>query len=188
VVVLCVAGVQARAQSSSVSGVVRDSHGTPQIGAVVELLSPDFSVVRQVYTNDRGRYRIPSVVPGMYEVKASGAFFLPTMRENLRLLSGSRQVVNLTLDTLYEAFRWLPAQPRQADEPKDDWAWTLRLSANRPLLRLLQNGPLVVSPMAPAPSLLSRPASPSGVATPVSAMAASTTSLRWSAPPMTAAP
>lgn len=143
-VVLCVASVQASAQSSSVSGVVRDSHGTPQIGAIVELLRPDLSVVRQVYTNERGRYTIPSIVPGTYEVKASGAFFLPTMRENLSLLAGSRQVVNLTLDTLYEAFRWLPAQPRQADEPKDDWTWTLRLSANRPLLRLLQNGPLVV--------------------------------------------
>ncbi len=143
-VVLCVAGTQANAQSTSVSGVVRDSHGAPQIGAVVDLLRPDFSVVRQVYTNDRGRYRIQPIVPGVYEVKASGAFFLPTMRENLRVFAGSRQVVNLTLDTLYEAFRWLPATPRQADEPKDDWAWTLRLSANRPLLRLLENGPLVV--------------------------------------------
>jgi hypothetical protein len=143
-VVLCVAGTQACAQSTSVSGVVRDSHGTPQIGAVVEVLRPDLTVARRVYTNDRGRYHIQSLVPGVYEVKASGALFLPTMRENLRLLSGSRQIVNLTLDTLYEAFRWLPATPRQADEPKDDWAWTLRLSADRPLLRLLQNGPLVV--------------------------------------------
>jgi hypothetical protein len=143
-VVLCVAGTRANAQSTSVTGVVRDSHGAPQIGAVVELLRPDLTVARQVYTNDRGRYRIQYIVPGIYEVKASGAFFLPTMRENLRILSGSRAVVNLTLDTLYEAFRWLPAQPRQADEPKDDWTWTLRLSANRPLLRLLQNGPLVV--------------------------------------------
>jgi hypothetical protein len=56
----------------------------------------------------------------------------------------SKLVVNLTLDTLYEAFRWLPAKPRQVDEPKDDWTWTLRLSANRPLLRLLEDGPLVV--------------------------------------------
>jgi len=144
VVVLCIAGSQACAQSSSVSGVVRDSHGVAQIGALVELLRPDFSVARQVYTDDRGRFHIASIVPGVYEVKASGAFFLPTMRENLRVLGSSRQVVNLTLDTLYEAFRWLPAQPRQADEPKDDWTWTLRLSANRPLLRLLQNGPLVV--------------------------------------------
>ena len=38
----------------------------------------------------------------------------------------------------------MPARPRPADEPKDDWTWTLRLSANRPLLRLLQDGPLVL--------------------------------------------
>ncbi len=143
-VVVCAAGIRADAQSSSVSGVVRDSHGTPQVGAVVELLRPDFSVASEVYTDDRGRYRIHSIIPGLYDVKASGTLFLPTLRENLRLLASSKMVVNLTLSTLYEAFRWLPAQPRQADEPKDDWTWTLRLSANRPLLRLLQDGPLVL--------------------------------------------
>ncbi len=123
---------------------VRDTRGTPQIGAAVELLRPDLSVVAEVYTDENGRYRVEAILPGVYEVKASGALFLPTLRENLRVLGGSKLVVNLTLNTLYEAFRWLPAKPRQADEPKDDWTWTLRLSANRPLLRLLQDGPLVV--------------------------------------------
>lgn len=141
---LCVAAAQADAQSGSLTGLVRDSKGSPQVGAVVELLRPDFSVATEVYTDDHGHYRIPSIIPGIYEVKASGALFLPTLRENLQMLSGSKSVVNLTLNTLYEAFRWLPAQPRQADEPKDEWTWTLRLSANRPLLRLLQDGPLVV--------------------------------------------
>ncbi|MGA8160508.1 MAG: carboxypeptidase-like regulatory domain-containing protein [Acidobacteriaceae bacterium] len=144
VVVLCAAGAQADAQPNSLTGVVRDSRGTPQIGAAVELLRPDFSVVAEVYTDDHGRYRVDAILPGVYEVKASGALFLPTLRENLQVLASSKLVVNLTLDTLYEAFRWLPAKPRQADEPKDDWTWTLRLSANRPLLRLLQDGPLVV--------------------------------------------
>jgi len=157
-VVLCAAGAQADAQPNTLTGVVRDSRGTPQIGAAVELLRPDFSVVSEVYTDDRGRYRMEAILPGVYEVKASGALFLPTLRENLRVLSGSKMVVNLTLDTLYEAFRWLPAKPRQADEPKDDWTWTLRLSANRPLLRLLQDGPLVVvtNGDGSAPSLKAR--------------------------------
>lgn len=141
---MCAAGAQAEAQPNTLSGVVRDSRGTPQIGAAVQLLRPDFSVVAEVYTDDHGKYRLAAILPGVYEVKASGALFLPTLRENLQVLSGSKLVVNLTLDTLYEAFRWLPARPRQADEPKDDWTWTLRLSANRPLLRLLQDGPLVV--------------------------------------------
>jgi hypothetical protein len=144
IAVVCVGGACAEAQSTSLSGVVRDSRGTPQIGAVVQVLRPDFSVALETYTDERGRYRIASILPGVYEVKASADLFLPTLRENLRVMGGSKLVVNLTLDTLYEAFRWLPATPRQADEPKDDWTWTLRLAANRPLLRLLQDGPLVV--------------------------------------------
>lgn len=142
--VLCAAGARADAQPNTLTGVVRDSRGTPQIGAAVELLRPDFSVAAEVFTDEHGRYRLEAMLPGVYEVKASGALFLPTLRENLRVLGGSKLVVNLTLNTLYEAFRWLPAKPRQTDEPKDDWTWTLRLSANRPLLRLLQDGPLVV--------------------------------------------
>lgn len=142
--VLCAAGERANAQSESLTGVVRDSRGAPQAGAVVELLKPDFSVVSEVFTDEHGRYRIDAILPGIYELKASGAMFLPTLREDLQVLGGAKLVVNLTLDTLYEAFRWLPAKPRAADEPKDDWTWTLRLSANRPLLRLLEDGPLVV--------------------------------------------
>jgi hypothetical protein len=144
VAMFAMAWVQADAQSASLTGVVRDSHGTPQNGASVELLRPDFSVALQTYTDDHGRYRISSILPGVYAVKASADLFLPTLRENLRVVGESKLVVNLTLDTLYEAFRWLPAKPRQVDEPKDDWTWTLRLSANRPLLRLLEDGPLVV--------------------------------------------
>ncbi len=144
-VVLCAAASPTSAQTGNgLSGLVRDSRGTPQAGAMVELLRPDFSVASEVFTDEHGRYRIESVLPGIYEVKASGALFLPTLRENLRVIGGTKLVVNLTLNTLYEAFRWLPATPRPADEPKDDWTWTLRLSANRPLLRLLQDGPLVV--------------------------------------------
>lgn len=140
---LCVAGPQAGAQTS-LMGVVRDSRGAPQAGAVVELLRPDLTVAVRTLTDPRGRYRFASILPGVYEVKASAELFLPTLRENLHIGRESRIVVNLTLDTLYEAFRWLPAKPRTADDPKDDWTWTLRLAANRPLLRLLQDGPLVL--------------------------------------------
>jgi len=33
---------------------------------------------------------------------------------------------------------------RAGGDQKDDWAWTLRSAANRPLLRWLEDGPLVV--------------------------------------------
>lgn len=130
------------ATSASVSGVVRDSAGVPQIGAIVELLRPDLSVAERVYTNSKGRFAFSSILPGRYAVKAMGASFLPSLRENIRVRNNT--IVNLTLNTLYEVIQWLPAQPRSPDAQKDDWAWTLRAAANRPLLRWLEDGPLVV--------------------------------------------
>jgi hypothetical protein len=129
---------------ATVSGMVRDASGAPQIGTLVQLVRPDLSVIAQTFTDDHGHYTLPKILPGIYGIKATAALFLPTLRENLRIAPSSKLVVNLTLSTLYEAFRWLPAQPRQVDEPQDDWTWTLRLSANRPLLRMLGDGPLVV--------------------------------------------
>jgi hypothetical protein len=40
--------------------------------------------------------------------------------------------------------QWLPAEPRASNAQQDDWKWTLRSAANRPLLRWLEDGPLVV--------------------------------------------
>jgi len=114
------------------------------MGAMVELMATNATVVGRVYTNVRGAFTFDHVFPGTYQIKATGDSFLPTLRENLRLRARSKLVVDLTLSTLFEAIQWLPAQPRSPDEPSDDWKWTLRSSSNRPLLRLLQDGPLVV--------------------------------------------
>jgi hypothetical protein len=137
-----VSGIASGPASGLVTGQVRDSAGIPQIGAQVQLLRPDLSVIASVYTDESGRYRIASILPGRYAVKAMGAWFLPSLRENVRVRSNT--VINLTLNSLYEAMQWLPAEPRTGNAQKDDWAWTLRSAANRPLLRWLEDGPLVV--------------------------------------------
>jgi hypothetical protein len=130
------------AAPGSVSGVVRDSAGVPQIGAVVQLLRPDLSVITSVYTNSEGRFLISSLAPGQYALKAMNTSFLPSLRENIRVRAAT--VVNLTLSTLYEVMQWLPSEPRSVNAQQDDWKWTLRSAANRPLLRWLEDGPLVV--------------------------------------------
>ncbi len=119
-------------------------------------MRPDLSVVASVYTDGEGRFLISSLLPGHYALKATGPLFLPALRENVRVRGGT--VVNLTLNTLYEVIQWLPAQPRGGDSQKDDWAWTLRSAANRPLLRWLEDGPLVVVSDGPgtAPKLKAR--------------------------------
>ncbi|MGB6973545.1 MAG: carboxypeptidase-like regulatory domain-containing protein [Terracidiphilus sp.] len=135
------------ASPGSVTGVVRNSSGTPLIGAAVELLRPDLSLVAAVYTDSRGRFTIRGVQPGRYALKAMGESFLPSLRENVHVRR--RAIVNLTLNTLYEVMQWLPAQPRQASARQDDWEWTLRSASNRPLLRWLEDGPLVVETDGP---------------------------------------
>jgi hypothetical protein len=126
----------------SVSGVVRDSSGVPQIGALVQLLRPDMSVIAVVYTSSKGDFTFKDILPGKYAIKAMGASFLPSLRENVRVHTNT--VVNLTLNTLFEVMQWLPTEPRSANAKKDDWEWTLRSAANRPLLRWLEDGPLIV--------------------------------------------
>lgn len=130
------------AASASVSGLVRDSAGVPQMGAEVQLLRPDLTVVASAYTNSQGRFKIAAVLPGHYALKAMAMSYLPSLRENVRVRTGT--VVNLTLNTLYEVMQWLPSEPRAGNSQQDDWAWTLRSAANRPLLRWLEDGPLVV--------------------------------------------
>jgi hypothetical protein len=143
-VVLMALGTAAfcEAAPASVSGLVRDSAGVPQIGAEVQLLGSDLNIVASVYTNSEGRFLISALAPGHYILKAMGPSFLPSQRENVRVHAGT--IVNLTLYTLYEAMQWLPAEPRSGNAQKDDWAWTLRSAANRPLLRWLEDGPLIV--------------------------------------------
>jgi hypothetical protein len=144
-------------EPTALTGTVRNGGGTPQAGATVELLRPDTSVVATVFTDEYGRFLLNHLVPGTYSLKATGTLFLPTLRENLQVLAHRRTAVNLTLSTVVEAFQWLPAKQRSVDEPDDEWAWTLRSSANRPLLRMLEDGPLVVvSDMDTAPVLKAR--------------------------------
>ncbi len=143
IALLAVASTQLLAATGgSVSGVIRDSAGTPQMGAVVQLLRPDMTVIAAAYTDNKGIYTFADLLPGKYAVKAMGASFLPSLRENVRVRANT--VVNLTLSTLYEVMQWLPAETRAANTSKDDWEWTLRSAANRPLLRWLEDGPLIV--------------------------------------------
>jgi hypothetical protein len=120
---------------AAVSGVVRDAQGIAQMGALVQVVAADSALVATAFTDLHGRYLILHLLPGKYEVRASAALFVPALRDHLELRSGAQTVVNLTLNTLFETAAWLPAERRKADEPSDDWKWTLRSAANRPILR-----------------------------------------------------
>lgn len=140
---LTAAGV-ASAQNAAVTGVVRDAQGMAQLGAMVQVIADDSAVLGTAFTDLHGRYLIPRLLPGKYEVRATAAMFVPAMRSNLQLRSGAQAVVNLTLNTLFESATWIPAERRRADEPSDDWKWTLRAAGNRPILRLAEDGDVIM--------------------------------------------
>jgi len=137
-------GMMAAATAATVSGVVRDTRGVAQMGAMVEALAASGSV-GTAYTDMAGRYRIANLLPGKYQVRATAALFMPATRGNLRLSTGMRATVNLTLSMLSETAAWLPAERRRPDEPGDDWTWTLRSAANRPILRMMGDGEVVLA-------------------------------------------
>jgi len=133
--------------SGAISGYVRDSGGIPQMGAVVELFQISTTVIEpadqtlKAFTDDRGFYAIPKLLPGNYSLKVSAPSFLPTLRERIGVHPGSRLMVNVTMTNLFEAIQLVTA-PAQADQ--EDWKWTLRAIANRPVLRALPDGTTAV--------------------------------------------
>ena len=135
----------AQSETASVSGVVRDRRGAPQIDALIQLMRTDSSVVAVAHTDARGIFLLEDLLPGVYQLKASDETFLPSLRQNLRVLAHHKTVANITLSTLFDAVQWLPAERRSADEPADDWKWTLRSETNRPMLRFSDEGPMMVT-------------------------------------------
>jgi len=116
----------------AISGYVRDASGIPQMGAVVEVAGSAARTLT-VFTDGAGFYSATNLLPGFYSVKVSAASFLPALREKIGLHPGSSVHVNITLNTLLNAMR---AAPLRGSTDDDDWKWTLRSVANRPVLRV----------------------------------------------------
>ncbi|MGO9402164.1 MAG: carboxypeptidase-like regulatory domain-containing protein [Terriglobales bacterium] len=127
--------------SGAISGYVRDGNGAPQMGAVVEVLGSAAHTLK-VFTDDHGFYSVASLLPGTYSVKVRAPSFLPSLRERIDVRAGAKLMVNVTLTTLFEAIQLVPLRSPVDD---DDWKWTLRSMANRPILRVLEDGTTVVA-------------------------------------------
>ena len=134
-------GASAEVNPGAISGYVKNAAGVPQMGATVEVLSLGIPVSAR--TDANGHYTLKGLLPGLYAIKVSAPSFLPSIREKINLQSGSSLIVNITLNTLFEAIELLP-KTSSSVEDQDDWKWTLRSMANRPVLRLAGDGPLVV--------------------------------------------
>jgi hypothetical protein len=132
----------AATRTSSLSGIVRAPDGTPQMGAVVEVFA-SASRTLTTFTDGNGYYSVLGLRPGVYNLRVSAPSFLPAFREHVDLRSGIASVVNLTLATIFATFDVVPRA--DSAQNNDDWQWTLRSVARRPILRAIDPGNPVVT-------------------------------------------
>jgi hypothetical protein len=123
-------------RTGAVSGYVRNAQGAPQMGAIVELLgAANHSLV--VFTDATGFYAANDLLPGLYTLKVTAPSFLPALREKVGIRPGTNLNVNITLSTLLGVMQLGPVRNLNGDD--DDWKWTLRSVANRPILRVFDD-------------------------------------------------
>jgi hypothetical protein len=119
----------------AISGYVRDITGTPQMGAVVQILGTANRTFT-VFTDGAGYYAATGLLPGLYTLKVTAPSFIPALREKVGLRPGASLNVNVTLSTLLGVMQLGPIRNLPDD---DDWKWTLRSVANRPILRVFND-------------------------------------------------
>jgi hypothetical protein len=119
----------------TISGYVRAAGGSPQMGAAVEVLGAAAQGLK-VFTDENGFYTAAGLLPGVYNLKVSAPAFLPAIREHIGLHAGGNTIVNVTLNTLFDAIQVTPAH---TPAERDDWKWVLRSVSNRPILRLVDD-------------------------------------------------
>jgi len=116
---VCLNPVPSAAQSSPkqtsgiLSGVVRDSSGTPQLGANVEVLSevPGVFAARHFLTNTEGVFRGENLAPGVYTVRVTLAGFLPVLERHVKIASNLTTVVRIELESMFASIEQLRRRP-----------------------------------------------------------------------------
>ena len=132
----------------TVSGVVRDSAGIPQLGATVEIFSeaPGVFAARQLLTNTQGIFRGERLAPGFYTLRVTLAGFLPTLEKHIRISSNLTTVVRVQLESMFASVEELRRPPTNGAAEPDDWKWVLRSAAGlRPVLQWTDDNTLAAS-------------------------------------------
>ncbi len=123
--------------SGGIAGAVRSPGGTPQIGASVTLYNHLQRPLGKVITDERGEFKLLSLVPGVYFVKVAYAAFIPATREIL-VQPGMRSILNVNLSTLFSTIQFAYPTKENGNLMTEDWKWVLRTApATRPVLRYL---------------------------------------------------
>jgi len=135
------AAAQAKLVPGRLAGVVRDSTGTPQLGANVELIAETGAAAsRGFLTNTQGVFRGEKLSPGLYTLRVTLAGFLPTLEKHIRVTSNLTTVVRVELESMFASLDQLRRTPSNAPVEADNWKWVLRsATAVRPVLEWIDD-------------------------------------------------
>jgi hypothetical protein len=141
------AAAQAKLVPGKLAGVVRDSTGTPQLGANVELIAETGAAAsRGFLTNTQGIFRGEKLAPGLYTLRVTLAGFLPTLEKHIRVTSNLTTVVRVELESMFASLDQLRRTPSNAPVEADNWKWVLRsATAVRPVLEWMDDDARIAS-------------------------------------------
>jgi hypothetical protein len=91
------ARLEAQAVRATIFGTVKDTSGLTITGVAIEVKNTATGVTQTVVTNDQGRYTLPDLPLGQYDVQASLAGFQTVVHKGLTLTVGSQNVVDFSL-------------------------------------------------------------------------------------------
>ena len=87
----------AQATTATISGTVTDSSGAAVPGATVTVKNTGTDISQTTVSDERGRYRLPSLNVGQYEVKAELQGFQTSIRKGIEVTVGREVVVDFAL-------------------------------------------------------------------------------------------
>jgi hypothetical protein len=93
----CAGGAAGQTTTASLQGVVRDATLAITPGVTITVRSPDTGVTRVVVTDAAGRYYVPALPVGRYNLTAELAGFRKEQWSDVRLEVGQEAVLDLTL-------------------------------------------------------------------------------------------
>ena len=97
IMVLTAGQLHAQGATAAISGIVLDPSGAAIAGASITVRNVGTAFTRTVVSDDQGRYVVPELPIGDYEVQGSLAGFQTVVRRGILLTVGSRPVVDLQL-------------------------------------------------------------------------------------------
>lgn len=89
--------VEAQGTTATVLGTVTDSSGATIPEAMVQVKNAGTGVAQSVAADAQGRYRVPDLSVGDYEVQATKAGFSTVVHKGITLTVGAQAVVDLTM-------------------------------------------------------------------------------------------